>query len=103
MPIEIDGWLAIAQDYISEFKIEDVFIGVEGQNNRQNFIFHIKNRFIREDVNRTLNINANCLSGFNVLLDLESVPEDLYSMKFLVTDGNKWLYVDIPVMLYFLM
>jgi len=103
LPIEIDGWLAIAQDYISEFKIEDVFIGVEGQNNRQNFIFHIKNRFIREDVNRTLNINANCLSGFNVLLDLESVPEDLYSMKFLVTDGNKWLYVDIPVMLYFLM
>lgn len=87
--LEIVGWLALLQKRENYFYI--LFFDDE---NNQSFIFTIKNRFPRQDVNSNLNIDSNFLSGFNAYLDLKEIPEGDYNLCLLCTDENNNYFIE---------
>ncbi|MEM4177979.1 MAG: glycoside hydrolase family 99-like domain-containing protein [Nitrososphaeria archaeon] len=87
--IEIKGWF-VERIFPDPFSFTLYFMFERNDDSDYKYIFPIKNRFPRSDVNQAHNKPSQYPSGFSQYLEVKELIPGEYSLSMLFTEGNLW-------------
>uniref|UniRef100_A0A7V6CEB0 Uncharacterized protein n=1 Tax=Thermodesulfobacterium geofontis TaxID=1295609 RepID=A0A7V6CEB0_9BACT len=91
--IVIYGW---AYCFDPNFHSNFYIILTDGENS---YLFPIKNRNLRSDVNQVLNLSDKVMVGFKENLLIEDIPQGKYKLQLAFSDDNSWIIADTEIFL----